>query len=527
MKISLLPFVLSDFKERTRRYSFLLTMLGMFFASYLIFTGKYTMRFGHLVGTLNSPWVGSFVAIYTTIIVVFFGFFIVKNNIALDRKTGVGQILAATPLSNTRYLVSKFCSNFMVLSLLMLFMMVAAVVMQLTGNAVNSLDLAALVLPFLHVTLPVVIFVAALAVLFQSAKWLSGIWGNIIYFIGMEFLLMLSVMLESQSVDLGSFYFITESMQQAALKHANLESLGFSIGFINMAPELGAKQLEYFSWEGISWNLELFLPRLQWIGLALVALIIARFAFGRFDPSNLKSAKKAKAKKVKAQKAGQKQQMVASKTAAISYSDLGPVKTGFSLISMILVELRLSLKSMHWSWHLIMLGLLALQTFLPSEYAIAYALPVAWIWPIAIWSSIGTRNKRFGTSHLLLSCPSPVGRQLVSAWISGVLIALAASSGIIVRFLLAGQLQQVLTLLIGALFVPTLASFLGALSSSRKLFEILYLGLWYMGPLNGLPQLDFIGVTGPGSWPLFLFLTLAMLPLTILIQKRFPAASSI
>jgi hypothetical protein len=36
---------------------------------------------------------------------------------------------------------------------------------------------------------------------------------------------------------------------------------------------------------------------------------------------------------------------------------------------------------------------------------------------------------------------------------------------------------------------------LGIWSGSSKLFEVVYLFLWYIGPLNGLPALDFMGVT--------------------------------
>jgi hypothetical protein len=38
---------------------------------------------------------------------------------------------------------------------------------------------------------------------------------------------------------------------------------------------------------------------------------------------------------------------------------------------------------------------------------------------------------------------------------------------------------------------------LGVWSGSSKLFEVLYLFLWYLGPANRLGAIDFMGVTGP------------------------------
>ncbi|MNR56752.1 hypothetical protein D3C85_1773900 [compost metagenome] len=47
----------------------------------------------------------------------------------------------------------------------------------------------------------------------------------------------------------------------------------------------------------------------------------------------------------------------------------------------------------------------------------------------------------------------------------------------------------------GILFIPTLALALGTLGGSKKLFEVIYMLWWYMGPLNHVPSLDFLGVS--------------------------------
>lgn len=51
----------------------------------------------------------------------------------------------------------------------------------------------------------------------------------------------------------------------------------------------------------------------------------------------------------------------------------------------------------------------------------------------------------------------------------------------------------------GALFIPSLALALGVWTGTSRFFEGLYTAIWYIGPLNRVPGLDF---TGGGSGPL-------------------------
>jgi hypothetical protein len=75
-----------------------------------------------------------------------------------------------------------------------------------------------------------------------------------------------------------------------------------------------------------------------------------------------------------------------------------------------------------------------------------------------------------------------------------VLLALATGSGVGLRLALTGSWPAAGAWLVGALFIPTLALALGVWSGSSKLFEVAYLFLWYIGPLNQTRPLDFMGV---------------------------------
>ena len=105
----------ADFLERVRRYSFLLTLLFATFLGYAAATGRIMIQLGGHRGVYTSAWVGALVALVTTCWVSLVGFYIVKGGIDRDRQTGVGQVLAATPLSKPTYTLGKFLSNFAVL----------------------------------------------------------------------------------------------------------------------------------------------------------------------------------------------------------------------------------------------------------------------------------------------------------------------------------------------------------------------------------------------------------------------------
>ena len=178
----------ADFLERVRRYSFLLTMMFAIFLGYAAATGRIMIQLGGHRGVYTSAWVGTLVALVTTCWVSLVGFYIVKGAIDRDRQTGVGQVLAATPLSKPTYTLGKFASNFAVLASMVLVLAVAAVVMQIFLREDPRFDLFALLGPFVIVALPAMLLTAALAVLFETLPVLRGGVGNVVWFFVWAFL---------------------------------------------------------------------------------------------------------------------------------------------------------------------------------------------------------------------------------------------------------------------------------------------------------------------------------------------------
>jgi hypothetical protein len=89
----------------------------------------------------------------------------------------------------------------------------------------------------------------------------------------------------------------------------------------------------------------------------------------------------------------------------------------------------------------------------------------------------------FGTAPL---------RQLGPVWVGGFLLTVLAGSGAGLRLLVNGE-PAFFAWLAGALFIPSLALALGIWSGGSRLFEIVYLLFWYIGPMNKTPALDYMG----------------------------------
>ena len=92
------------------------------------------------------------------------------------------------------------------------------------------------------------------------------------------------------------------------------------------------------------------------------------------------------------------------------------------------------------------------------------------------------------------------------------------------RFALNGQWEHVLAWGIGVLFVPSLALALGVWSGSSKLFEVVYVILWYVGPLNRMLLFDYMGITNEAvamGIPLYYSaITVLLLGLSLIGQRK-------
>jgi hypothetical protein len=474
----------ADFLERTRRYGFLVTLVGTLLIAYQVHLGNVEARLGSYRGMMNSAWLGGVVTLTITTLLSLVGFYLVKNAVERDRFTRVGEILATTPISRLLYCLGKTLSNFFVLATLVGVLAVSAVVLQFAAGESGHIDPAALLLPFVFVALPAMLVIAAVAVFFECVPLLRGGFGNVVYFFLWAVPLLVAMEVKG-APDLYGARTISESMAEAARLRFPDYKEGFSFTIGGLKGEITG----IFEWNGVHWTPGLIASRLQFLALAFFVAFLASLFFDRFDPSRSRGTSRRVTDPADARPSVTK--AVPLDPARAIVLSLAPVRHGFHFGAMVAAELRLMLRQARKWWFLVAAGLLAAQLIAPLNLGRSIFLPIAWLWPVLLWSSLGSREKRYGTEGLVFASPHLLARQWSALWTAGVILSVATGAGMALRLILAGDMTLLAAWAAGAMFVPSLALALGAWTGSGKFFEALYTITWYLGPMNKLPQLDY------------------------------------
>jgi hypothetical protein len=516
--------VRADFLERVRRYSFLLTLGFAVYLGYAVYAGQVTLRLEKYSGIINSAWVGAVLGLVSTVWLTLVGFYIVKNAIQRDRQTRVGQILATTPMSKSFYTLSKMLSNFAVLATMVLILALAAVAIQLLHGEDAHIDLFALLSPILIMGLSAAAVCAAMAVLFESLPVLRGGIGNIVYFFLWIAMLSMSVteMVPSHPVSwlhgLGDYTGIAAVMGQmhAAVLKVDPQYAGassFSIGPMNA----GAKK---FLWTGVRWSAGMIVARLLWVMVAVLLSLLAAVFFDRFDPARAGWRSEQKEKRSKKSKAGElalpgavalNGHSLPARASASHLTTFKRIAPRMRFFALVVAELRLMLRGHGWWWYAGAAGLFIGCMASSIDDARTGFICAAWLWPILVWSQMGTRESQYSTGALIFSAPRAIPRQLMASYAAGVLVAMLTGGGLALHLLFAGDIAALGGWAAGAFFIPALALGLGVVTGTRKAFEAIYTMWWYVGPLHHIPGLDFMSTTAGSSTPVrFLAAALAL-----------------
>ena len=281
----------ADFLERTRRYSFLLMLALVMWIGYLSASGQFRIRVppDH-TGIINSAWVGATMTVTVSFLLGWVGFYIVKGSVSRDYTTGVGQIMATTPLSRPLYMLGKWLSNFAVLGIAVLILMLEGLIMNLVFGS-EGLNLWALAAPLLVISLPCMGLIAAFAVLFRVCFLAAGGLGNIIYFFAFLFALVSSSALSIVGTpgfkinpysDFTGWQIIGDSVSHAAQAAYPDVTGGFAFSITKSCQQLNTFIGMASNGVRISFYRAWFYPRCNWDRSSGVTF------FDRFNPSRLR-----------------------------------------------------------------------------------------------------------------------------------------------------------------------------------------------------------------------------------------------
>ena len=521
----------TGYLNKVRTYRFLIILVLTIIAGYIFVPAPdanyVTLGWGSDTtfyrGVHNSAWIGAMVAMLTGVFLTLTGFYIVNDSVKRDEQTRVGQIIATTPIKNSVYTLGNALSSFAVLSTMVIIVFLTTLGMQIFRGEDLTIDLWALASPFLIIVLPLMLLVAAIAVLFETRPLLRGGIGNITYF----FVWLFGIPLFSESFDLFGINAILSSMSAAGLaQYPDLSQNSFIMGFSWGFSE--GRTLITFAWQGIHLTSEILQTRLLLICLAIAISLIASVRFSRFDPA-LDTQSTFEAPSLYTLDVNENHKSTVIPLKEIQIDPLSAEALQFRFAPVLLAECKLMMKELEDLPVLgqgvfgLVIALIIAGLLFPLNEARGILLPLAWFLPVMVWSKLGTREARHRTNQLIYSSANILRRQLPAVWLAGVLLAIVTGSGVALNMALHGEWFGVLALSVGALFIPSLALCLGVWTDSSKLFEFVYTMLWYIGSLNRIEVLDFMGVMSEsvvaGIWRFYLVFTIILLGLSFVGRK--------
>jgi len=484
--------VRADFLIRFRRLSTLIVFLLICFFAYLwipdLSTGRTLLQINGHRALYNSAAIGMATASIGTIFIGLAGFYVISNAIGRDVSTRCGAIIASSGVRTWEYLFGKFLGNVVFLSAFLFGFMLSSMVMLLI-RAEAPLEIGTFVGQYLLLAPPGIVFVSAVAVVFESIRFLSGRFGDVVYFFLWATSLGVVATAASQNaaatwpryVDHTGFVFMMEQLRGES------ESPSVSIGSTRFDPKQPP-----LVFPGLRLTPEWIAPRVVSTLSPLALLLIARLFFHRFDPSRIRMGGAKRGRGLLA-RAG------------------GLARPLSRLVG--LVRLRSGARSLAGqAWEdalqtlalmpLAIVGVLALAVaslISPSSLRTAvfpFALGAAGI----LLADVASRDARRGTLPLIYAAPRL--RESFVLW-KAVSMMFTAAICLSVPLLMIGVTQPaaVWPLAVGIFFTVALANFLGIVSRNPKTFIVLFLSFWYL-MLNDkgmTPALDFAGVFGTAT----------------------------
>nr|WP_026591702.1 hypothetical protein [Bacillus sp. UNC437CL72CviS29] len=507
---NLFYFIKNNLIRQMRSYPFLIVIgLTIFFGYTCVpaaSAGYEIFYLGGVRGIYNSNWLGGMGAMTSTLFIWLLGFYMLRSQISDDQQLGVGQLIAASPISKFQYIFRKTISNFIVLVAIEMVFIIAFMVMQFIRGEDLLFQLGGYLYPLFYIVFPSLLLLAAFTTFFDVFPGLKGVVGNIVFFFLWVLLAIMSFEMPNRYLDVFGLGIIRSDMIHDAMREYEFLR-GTNGGGFGYNPVEG--KIKIFHWDGLTWDVEILVTSLVWIGIAMLLIWLTSFVFNRFCTFTEVKGKVSEFEE-------NKETIAMNEQNHNSFTFTSIMKTkNISMFRLIKAELSIMLKGFSIWWYVIAIGLIAFGLICPVDISKGW-LPIIIIWPIAIWSQMATREWFYRTNQIIYSSCSPLYK-FFATWISGVIVGFIISSGIIIQLILIEDISFLLSWLIGIVFIPTVALALGIWARTRKLFEVLYVILWYVGPVNHLPYVDFLGIS---TSYVFLYSTLSVLLLCIALTGQ-------
>jgi hypothetical protein len=483
--------VRADFLIRLRRPSTIVVFLLLSAIPYLWIpdpsTGRALMQIGGKRALYNSATIGMATAALGTIFIGLAGFYVISNALRRDVLSRCGYVIASTTMRGSEYLVGKFAGNVVFLSVFMAGFMATAMAMVIVrGEA--PLEPWVFARQYLMLVPPSIVFVSAIAILFESTPLLRTKFGDVLYF----FLWTaaaggVTAMLEQGLGGNWAPFFDISGMgmllqQMRTFYGTNSLSIG-ATSFDVAKGTLDFAGLHVTPYWVATRTIATLWP--------IMLLGVARLFFHRFDPARVRAVPNEKARRSWIGRLN----LVSKPIARLLVRVLSPF-SGSPAVTDALTTIA--------AFPLVAVGMIifTIATLTADNANALYTgvLPVAFAACAIAIADISSREKRAGTTALVFAAPGLRARFVWWKFASTLIVALAFLAVPLASAILSRP-HMTVALLVGVAFTAAASTGLGIVSSNPKTFIVGFLTFWYIAAQDkGLsPELDFAGWFGTAT----------------------------
>lgn len=486
----LLTVASTEFRLRVARTSSLVLLLILCGLAYTAVpspdTGRTLIQVNGHRAVYNSAAIAISTAILCSTFLGLIGFYLVSNALRRDVLARTGLVIAATPVRNRDYIVGKLGGTIAFLFAVVAGCMVNVMVMQtIRGEA--PISIATYLSVYAAITVPTIIIVCGLALLFETVPGLSGRVGDVLYFFVWTTLLAVpAIVAMSAQANAGAYMdvfgieFASKSIQAAAA-HTFGSAPRVSIGSNRFIP--GSLP---WTFSGIDWTAREVLTRIAPVALIIPLAALATLAFNRFDPDQIGStaATKDRMHGLSGPSAltGAGQWIVSS-----AARRSGVIRVALADVGLTFVKLPLVLVG----------GVAAsvLALVVPLSTLRGVLLPVTFVVGILAIGDLVTRDRDTGSLPMLYSVENVREHYMVAKLLAGILVLAPYFVVALIRLLVSDP-ANALSLLIGVTFMVAAGVALGAITGTSKIFTGLFVLFMYVSMSGGgIPALDFAGLS--------------------------------
>ena len=505
--------LVADLRARLRRPAVAVLVAGAAVGAVLMIPdpgpGSGLVMIGGARALYTSPTLAFATATLLSLLLSFFGFYVAGHALGRDVRARLGGVLASTPVSNVEYLAGKLLGSVALLGVVAAGFLAAAMAMQLVRGE-GPLEPWTYLAHYAVLTLPCIVWVSALALVFECTPGLSGRLGDLAYFLVWGGSVPRGIVgwksggpWRGRVFDFTGIGFVVSQVERIA--GTRQFTIGYAPGDATRAPLL---------FPGLSFPPEVLGARALSLLAPLLIAPVALLLFRRFDPA--RTQRTAGAGRFAVPAWAEKAVAAITRPALAPLLRLAPdVALGF--------RTRPLLAALVPAFAFTALGL-------PAEAVRQGLLPVVFAALSVALADLATRERACGMAALVFSTPRR--RERFATWKLGSALGTAwLLAGVPVLRLLWAEPRAGVSAAIGISFLAAASVALGIASGTPKTFVAASLALWYLS-LNAktsAPALDFGGwwaVATPWNQAAWAAATLAAVVLAVAAHRRRLAVDS-